>query len=177
MLTPSRRWTHHSKLGIQFRKVKHPPKVHVYGCFSNSGFGKIQSFTGKLNAKKLVTLYERGLLPSVTTLFGDDEPDWILQEDKDPKHTSKLAIKWKEENGINRMRWPANSPDLNPIENVWAVLKLNVRKRRPCTVKQLVRAIYKEWKELLVEYAQTLVSSMTRRVKEVITAQGDHCSG
>jgi transposase len=72
------------------------------------------------------------------------------------------------------MRWPANSPDLNPIENVWAVLKLNVRKRRPCTVKQLVRAIYKEWKELSVEYAQALVSSMTRRVKEVITAQGDH---
>jgi hypothetical protein len=41
-------------------------------------------------------------------------------------------------------------------------------------MKQLVRAIYKEWKELSVEYAQALVSSMTRRVKEVITAQGDH---
>lgn len=170
---PQRKWTHH-RLGIQFRSVKHPPKVHVYGCFSSAGFGKLICFTGNLNATRLVTLYNKGLLPSAETLFGPGNRDWILQEDNDPKHKSRKAAKWKRENGINRMDWPAQSPDLNPIENVWAVMKLNVRKRKPATVKALVRAIHREWKELSDDYAQALVSSMSRRVQGVIEAKGDH---
>jgi transposase len=85
-----------------------------------------------------------------------------------------MAAKWRRENGINRMVWPAQSPDLNPIENVWAVMKLNVRKEKPTTVNALVRAIRREWEGLSEEYAQALISSMSRRVKGVIEANGDH---
>jgi len=77
----------------------------------------------------------------------------------------KRTANWRTKQGIIRLDWPANSPDLNPIENVWAVLKANVKKHRPSTVQQLTRAIYKEWKELTEEYAQALVSSMYRRVQ------------
>jgi len=170
---PTKRWVH-KNLGIQFRKVKHPTKVHVYGCFSNSGFGKLICFTKNLNAPRLIMLYEKGLLPSTTTLFGPDKTDWILQEDNYPKHQSKLAKKWRHDNGIDRMDWPAASPDLNPIENVWAILKLNVRKPRPSSPKQLIRYIREEWKGLTPEYAQVLVSSMPRRIKAVIPAKGDY---
>jgi len=170
---PRKKWTHH-RLGIQFRSVKYPPKVHVYGCFSSAGFGKLICFTENLNAARLITLYKKSLLPSAETFFGPGNQDWILQEDNDPKHTSKMAAKWRRENGINRMVWPAQSPDLNPIENVWAVMKLNVRKEKPTTVKALVRAIRREWEGLSEEYAQALISSMSRRVKGVIEANGDH---
>jgi hypothetical protein len=91
-----------------------------------------------------------------------------------PNTRGKMAAKWRRENGINRMVWPAQSPDLNPIENVWAVMKLNVRKEKPTTVKALVRAIRREWEGLSEEYAQALISSMSRRVKGVIEANGDH---
>ena len=83
-----------------FRSVKHPPKVHVWGCFSASGFGRVICFQRNLDANFMCNIYEKGLLTSVPELFGENNIDWFLQEDNDPKHRSKIAKKWKEENNI-----------------------------------------------------------------------------
>ena len=66
----------------------------------------------------MVTVYKRGLLPSVEYLFGDDSEGWILQEDNDPKYYSKLVSHWKKENNIKVLPWPSMSPDQNLIKNV-----------------------------------------------------------
>jgi len=58
-------------------------------------------------------VYEKGLLTSVNGFFGDGNLDWILQEDNDPKHRSRLATNWKIEKGITVLPWPA----MSPIEN------------------------------------------------------------
>ena len=102
-----------------FRSVKHPQKVHVWGCFSSQGFGKLICFKQNLDALFMCRIYERGLLPSACKFFGEDNIEWILQEDNDPKHRSKICKKWKEENGVTELPWPSMSPDQNPIENVW----------------------------------------------------------
>ena len=71
--------------------IKHSAKVHVYVCFSESSFGEIYCFTKRLKAKLLCSIYKKTLLPSAKILFGQDNNSWILQEDNDPKHRSKLA--------------------------------------------------------------------------------------
>lgn len=158
---------------IVVRTVKHPVKVHIWGCVSSAGFGRCYVFRENLNAKKLLEIYNRALLPSIHDLF-EGVGDCVLQEDNDPKHTSKLAAQWREDKGLKRMIWPAQSPDQNCIENVWHVLKVRVSNRHPKNIKELVRVIKSEWASLSIEYAQKLVGSMPKRVQALIDAQGDY---
>ena len=76
---------------IKAPTVKHSAKVHVYGCFSEKGFGNIYCFTENLNSELLCTIYKKTLLPTARNFFGEDDNSWKLQEDNDPKHTSGIA--------------------------------------------------------------------------------------
>lgn len=152
------------------RRVKHPQKIHVWGSFSKNGFGNLVLFTENLNASKMVELYNTGLVPSAEFLF---DGDWTLQEDNDPKHTSKLAKQWKEDNLIDRLEWPANSPDLNPIENIWRIMKIKVAKYHPENLIQLRAAIILSWRSLPKNLAQNLVNSMQPRINKLLEVNGD----
>lgn len=157
-----------------FRTVKHPQKIHVWGCFSASGFGKLICFERNLDGPYMCSIYERGLLPSACELFGADSIDWILQEDNDPKHRSKICKKWKEENKVTVLPWPSMSPDQNPIENVWQLLKMKISKKKINTIKGLKTELTKEWNQLSDELAEKLTISMERRVAALLEARGDY---
>ena len=92
---------------VVVRTVKHSQKVHAWGCFSAKGFGSLFLFTQNLNAKLLVHIYNKALLPSAVKWFPDPEDSWVLQEDNDPKHTSKVAKNWRDQKGVARLPWPA----------------------------------------------------------------------
>lgn len=156
------------------RTVKHPVKVNAWACFSASGFGEIICFERNLDAKFMCTIYEKGLLPSVQKLFGEDNLDWVLQEDNDPKHRSKLAQEWKVRNEITQLPWPSMSPDQNPIENVWRVMKINIGKKNIRTAEHLRRELKTEWGRLPSGLAENLVKSMERRVTSLIEVKGDY---
>ena len=106
--------------------VKHSQKLHVWGCFSNFGFGKLYLFEENLDANPMTKICENALLPFISMLFSDLSTDWILQEDNDPKHKSKIASQFKEDFQIRVLPWPSCLLDLNPIENVWSLLKYKV---------------------------------------------------
>jgi transposase len=127
-----------------FRSVKHPLKVNVWGCFSAVGFGKLVCFQQNLNADFMITLYKRGLIPSVNMLFGEGYVGWVLQEDNDPKHWSKLVGRWKEEEKVDVLSWPSMSPNQNPIKNVWRLMKIKIAKKKIRTVIGLKAQLRKE---------------------------------
>jgi hypothetical protein len=170
---PTRVWQKRGAKKVS-RTVKHPAKVHVWGCFSSKGFGKIYIFTKNMNADLLCEIYEHALLPSAQYWFGKDTASWVLQEDNDPKHTSKAARAWREEHGITRLPWPAQSPDQNPIENVWKLIKSELRKNCPKTVVELKRKIAIIWKALPNDFAENLAASMKDRIHALIGAKGGY---
>jgi transposase len=98
---------------------------------------------------------------------------WI-QEDNARPHKAKVAATFREENFLSTLPWPAQSPDLNPIENLWAVVKsrLSKQRKKPSNLAQLERRVQKIWKAIPNSLLEKLVDSMPDRVNAVIAVGG-----
>ena len=99
-----------------------------------------------------------------------------FQQDGAPCHQTKAAKQWLTQNNINLLGpWPGNSPDLNPIENCWVLLKRKVAGHNPTSLKELRNSIKKVWiEEISPEYSEKLCLSMRTRIEEVIANKGQH---
>jgi transposase len=156
------------------RKVPYSIKINARGCFSSTGFGRIFCFKENMNSIFLCNnIYKNVLLPSTHELFGRNR-NWLLLEDNDPKHRSRYSMKWKDDHHIETLLWPSLSPDMNPVENVWGLLKIKVADRRPTTTEELIRTIKEEWRRLPQELAANLMTGMSRRIDCLIDAKGDY---
>ena len=106
-------------------------------------------------------------------MFGDDHLDFIFQQDGAPCLTAKLCIKWFAEHNVNILQWPGNSPDLNPIENLWASLKRLISAKTPSNKAELIQAVISSWfHTITVGELKALVNSMPRRCLAVIKSRG-----
>ncbi len=76
---------------------------------------------------------------------------------------------------IELIKWPGNSPDFNPIENVWAWIKVQLKSTSPTNLEQLKEEILKLWVIRMEDsaYLKNLVESMPRRLQEVIERGGN----
>ena len=127
-------------------KPKHPLKVHVWGAISRRGASKLAIFEGIMKAQ----FYADKIL-LVAKMFVDEKfPDCHRYiQDNDPKHTSKLAKLTYKILGINWYKTPSESPDMNPIENLWHELKTYLRTViKPKKKAELVNGINKFWNNL-----------------------------
>ena len=110
----------------------------MWGCFGRRGFGEIHIFRENMTAAVYVGILEEHLEQSAVNAVPEH---WVFQDDNDPKHRSRLAKQWLRDHNIRTLGWPSNSPDVNPIENVWAPLKDHVAARDPQALDQLERYI------------------------------------
>jgi hypothetical protein len=114
------------------------------------------------------------LLPTIQEQFGDEQ--CLFQDDGVPRHKAKVINKWLREQKIDILGpWPGNSPDLNPIENLWSILKRRVDKQNPTNSNKLQALIMQEWAAISQDVAQKLIDSMPGRIAEVLKKKGQHC--
>lgn len=176
-----RKWTWKEKgQGLIDREVKETLKfgggsVMVWGCMHWEGKGNLVKIDGKMDADLYVSILDEDLMDSLNK-YGKTAAVIIFQQDNDPKHTSKKAKKWFEDNGFTVLLWPANSPDLNPIEHLWNYIKERLKEypEPPMGILELWDRIQDEWNKIPAKICQDLIESMPRRMAAVIEAKGKH---
>ena len=89
---------------------------------------------------------------------------WNFMQDNDPKHSANLTKKWLEDNNINVLKWTSQSPDLNPIENLWRILKLRIMERKPKNLVQLENYCQEEWAKFTAQECCKLVENYSKRL-------------
>jgi len=157
--------------------VKHPYKVHVWGGFCSKGTVGFHMFTGIMDGERYRNILTENLFQQANNMLGNT---WTFQQDNDPKHKAKLTTALLQDRCPHLLDWPSSSPDLNPIENLWAIMKTRVEKRVSAVIQQkksvtqeiFMSIIEGEWNNINVELCLKLVKSMRRRLELVIESKG-----
>lgn len=154
----------------------------LFGWISAAGVGELADVgEGRFTAAKYVEMLDEVLLPSVTRLLFPDAAPFYFVQDTSPIHTANVVKSWFHEHpDITLLPHPPKSPDLNPIEHIWAAMtrkcaQNNVSQRSRAAV---VRSALMAWEELRTPEGQALtqsvVASMPNRLNSVIDAGGGH---
>lgn len=153
--------------------VKHGGgNVMLWGSMAASGTGNIEFIDTIMDKMLYMSILKKNVKASVNKL---NLPSvYYFQQDNDPKHTAHIVKEWLLYNVPKQLNTPPQSPDLNPIENLWNELKIRVNKHHPTNKKDLKLKILEAWNEIPPEVTKKLVESMPRRLQAVIDANGGH---
>ncbi len=151
--------------------VKHGGgSVLMWGCMSAAGVGELHFIDGIMNSQMYCSILKEKMLPSLRALGRRA----LFQHDNDPKHTSKATVGFLKKNRVKVIQWPSMSPDLNPIEHLWGILKRQVEHHSPSSIQSLKEVILEEWKKIDLAKCRQLIHSMPRRLGAVIKNHGGH---
>lgn len=142
----------------------------VWGSFSANGVGELHRINGIVKAKDYIDILKKSLLP---TIRKRQNSGIVFQQDNAPCHKAEKVIKWFDDHNIDWIDdWPAQSPDINPIENLWDYIDRKIRDRVYSNADELWAAIETVWKDIPIAFCEKLASSVPRRLVEVIKNKG-----
>lgn len=160
---------HHVK-----QTVKHGGgSVMVWGCFTWWNTAPLVKIEGIMKKEDYLGILQSNL-PDFIEKCAYPIEEVIFQQDGDPKHTAKIVKKWLDDQDFQLLQWPAQSPDLNPIENLWAIVKRQLAQydHAPTNLGQLWERIQTEWAKIPPQTIKNLVESMPKRLREVRRNRG-----
>ncbi len=153
------------------------PQVHsggfsvmFWGCFSKLGLGPLVALDGNMNARNYLELLKDTVLPE---LAAAGRP-MVFMQDNAPCHKAKVVMDFLSQEGVETLDWPPQSPDMNPIEKLWAIIKARRKKKYgvPKTRDELIEQIFDIWNSIEPELIEKLANSINNRVLAVLKAKG-----
>ena len=154
-------------------RPKHPTKVHVWAGISKIGATPVCIFEGTMNAQLYCKILEKTLVPFIQVKFPPPRVHRFMQ-DNDPKHTSRAAQQFFATHNINWWHSPPESPDMNPIENLWHEMKDFLRREiKPQTKEELILGIETFWDTVDVFKCQRYINHLRKVLPKVIEVGGE----
>ena len=142
----------------------------VFGMITAAGIGLLVRRHGKINT----TVYKKILKKYVLNLKTAINQPAVFIQDNAPCPTAKSVKTFLSEEDITVMESPAQSPDMNPIENVWKLPKERAKEKNSRNVEELWTNLKGEWEKMSVDECKTLISSSSKRCQAVIEIKGLH---
>ena len=153
------------------KAVKHGGgSIKIWGCLSYYGVGPLFWIKENMNKEIYLNILQDVMLPFVE----ENLPlIWVYLQDNDPKHTAKVVKNWFHNEKIRILKWPAQSPNINLIENLWAHIK-NELGKLPMTKNkdEHWKNIKYIWKNIPISTCQKLVDTMPKRCAAIIANKG-----
>ena len=149
---------------------KHPAKVHVWAGISKKKRTLIVTFDSTMDATLYIKIIQHGLLPFIQRTYPTSHR---LMQNNDPKHTSKNVWEFFAQSGVNWWKTPPESPDFNPIENLWHELKEYIRREvKPSNKSELIAGIKSFWNTIDVQKCCRYINHLRKVIPHAIELEG-----
>ena len=149
--------------------------VMFWGCFSLYGTGPLVALEGNQNQHTYKELLEEHLIPEINAARAAFGVNMTFMQDNAPCHKTKKIMEFLGAKGVPTLSWPPSSPDLNPIENLWAIIKARRQKKFgfPKTKNDLIEQIFAVWGDVDQELCLKLALSIENRLRECLRLKGN----
>ena len=167
--------TRYDARNIQERARSGRVGVSYWGWMSSYGSGELVRVDGTLNGREYIQILENVMLPTVRAMMIPEPEPFIFVQDKSRIHTSHVVTEWfRRHPEIQVMDWPVKGCDMNPIENLWGIMKKEIQIGPERTCRAIDRAVREVWESVRrrPNICKRLVTSMPNRMNEVIDARG-----
>ena len=126
-------------------------------------------YTGRINQHLYITTLENCLIPSAELLIGQN--NYIFQQDGATAHTANSVKEWISQSNIELLPWCPRSPDLNPIENIWAWMDHQMARVKITLIENLKEVLHQTWLTVPDELCRKLIDQCRAASKHVLSTR------